>query len=128
MIPAELNISTGNNNVSGTAGQPCPIARASNIISSPPGVVNRETFPSKNSLIQIVNEQKFNSLLSCIKNKIDNAHSVNLNYIKMYTAPDLINYSDDIIKSIRIFLEQHGYSINELEDNNNTVLGWKMSW
>lgn len=122
MIPAELNISTGINNL------PVPaVPIRSNIISTPPGVT-RETFPSRNSLIQIVNEQKFNSLLSFIKNKIDIAHTVNLNYIKMYTAPDLINYSDDIIKSIRIFLEQHGYSINELEDNNNTAMGWKMSW
>jgi hypothetical protein len=123
MIPAELNISTCN--LPGPAVPTCPIVR-SNIISNPPGVT-RETFPPRNYLIQIVNEQKFNSLLSSIKNKIDIAHSVNLNYIKMYT-PDLINYSDDIIKSIRIFLEQQGYSINELEDNNNTAMGWKMSW
>ena len=126
MIPAELNISTGINNLQVPAVTTFPIVRSNNI-SNPPGVT-RETFPSRNSLIQIVNEQKFNSLLSSIKNKIDIAHTVNLNYIKMYTAPDLINYSDDIIKSIRIFLEQHGYSINELEDNNNTVMGWKMSW
>ena len=126
MFPVELNISSGINNLSGPVGQPGPTACALNNISNQQ-VVTRETFPSRNSLIQIVNEQKFNSLLSCIKNKIDNAHSVNLNYIKMYTL-DLINYSDDLIRSIRIFLEQRGYSINELEDNNNAVLGWKMSW
>jgi hypothetical protein len=90
--------------------------------------VTRQTFPTRNSLIQTVNEQKFNNLLSCIKNKIDNAISVNLNYIKMYTDLDLINYRDDIIKNIRNFLEQRGYSIHELEDNNNNILGWKLAW
>ena len=92
-------------------------------------IVTRQTFPTRNSLIQIFNEQKFNNLLSCIKNKIDIAHSVNLNYIKMYADIDLINYRDDIIKSIRNFLEQRGYSIHELEDNNNNnILGWKLAW
>ena len=76
----------------------------------------RDTFPSRNSLIQTFTEQKFNSLLSLIKNRIDNANLINLNYIKMYNIPDLTNYNNDTIMNIRSFLLNNGYFIIELED------------
>ena len=88
----------------------------------------RDTFPSRNSLIQTFNEQKFNSLLSCIKSKIDNANLINLNYIKMYNVPDLTNYNNETIINIRSFLLNNGYFIIELEDINSNISGWKLSW
>lgn len=88
----------------------------------------RDTFPSRNSLIQTFNEQKFNSLLSCIKSKIDNANLINLNYIKMYNISDLTNYNNETIINIRSFLLNNGYFIIELEDINSNIIGWKLSW
>ena len=118
----------GQPSASGSGAAALRVDRESARSSAVDHFVARDTFPSRNSLIQTFNEQKFNSLLSCIKSKIDNANLINLNYIKMYNVPDLTNYNNETIINIRSFLLNNGYFIIELEDINSNISGWKLSW
>ena len=91
-------------------------------------VITRATFPTKNDLVADLNEQKFISLLSLIKHRIELANTQNLTFIKLYKNIDLINYNTAVITNITNFLIHNGYFINDIEDSENNNIGWKLSW
>jgi hypothetical protein len=92
-----------------------------------PQDLSRDNFPSKDNLVNLLYNIKFNNLLTNIKNKILDANTNNLNYIRL-TPNDLHNNTLELIEDFIHFLTTKKYTISRIEDENNNNLGYKILW
>ena len=92
-----------------------------------PQDLSRDNFPSKDNLVNLLYNIKFNNLLTNIKNKILDANNYNLNYIRL-TPNDTFDHSLELIEDLLNFLKTKKYTITSIEDENSVSLGYKIQW
>ena len=89
--------------------------------------LNSSTFPTKNNLNLALYEYNFNKMLVIIRCKIVEANNRNEQYIRVMN-PDLNMFNIKIVDDVKKFLSQKEYNISNIENENNILLGWKLSW
>jgi len=90
-------------------------------------IVNRDTFPCKQELNELFNENQFNRLLQYIKTQINTAQLENINFVRILNT-QVLQYTPQIIANIKLFLTNKHYTIVDIEDIDNNTIGWKFSW
>jgi len=90
-------------------------------------IVTRDTFPCKQELNELFNENQFNRLLQYIKTQINTAQLENINFVRILNT-QVQHYTPQIIANIKLFLTNKHYTIVDIEDIDNNTIGWKFSW
>ena len=89
--------------------------------------INKANFPNKQNLQKILNNTKINELLTRIKNEMIGANNNNLNYITIHNTT-LQNINNTLILEVKQHLLSLNYTINDVEDTTNNIIGWKIYW
>ena len=92
-----------------------------------PTNINKSNFPNKQNLQKILNNTKINELLTRIKNDMINANNNNVNYITIHNTT-LLNINNTLILDVKQHLLSLNYTINDVEDTANNIIGWKIYW
>ena len=89
----------------------------------------KHNFPSKNDLITILYNTNFNKLLNKIKDDIlaANELSNNINNIAFYNNT-LTLYSNNLILDVKEHLKNLNYKINDIENADHVIIGWRVYW
>ncbi len=89
----------------------------------------RDNFPNRTEVKNILKEYNFNLILNVVKAGIMQA-----NTNQRYTCPILTiftgQFETELIAEVRQFLVNKGYSINDIlnKDDSNSIIGWNLEW
>ena len=89
--------------------------------------ISREEFPSLNELKEIFYKEDFNMVLNTVKNRMIQAKRMNTNFARM-TIQDFSMIPEKVVSDVKDCLKKYGYTIVDIEDNVNVVIGWKISF
>lgn len=88
---------------------------------------SKDDFPSLKELVEIFYKEDFNSVLNIVKHRIIQAKRMNTNFARM-TVQDFSMIPNQVVSDVKDFLKKYGYTIVDIEDNMNNVIGWKISF
>ena len=91
-------------------------------------LINRNTFPTKTELNEIIYIHNFNQLLVLIKSKILSADLLMQKYISITNQELVGKFQTNLIDDVKLFLIGKEYTITYVEDASNNITGWKLYW
>ena len=91
-------------------------------------LINRNTFPTKTELNEIIYTHNFNQLLVLIKSKILSADFLMQKYISITNQELVGKFQTNLIDDVKLFLIGKEYTITYVEDASNNITGWKLYW
>lgn len=91
--------------------------------------INRDNFPSRDNLVTRLYNIKFNNCLNLMITKINEANTRNKNYIKIINNDnDITNIPLYILDDLKRLLITKNYIINNIENDNDEIIGFKIYW